>query len=113
MLKASHAHQSNDRNIYLLALGAIQHPDVIQALSLYVSGDITLPREFGISTLNRLMAIYSLANIGSSQPQSAVPPLMAVFSNPTEAREIRLAAFNGLLMMNPPVAVFHRIAGIT
>ena len=107
------ARNSNERNVYLVALGALEHADSIRKLLPYVSGDLTTQVGQRVTTLNRLMAIYSLTNIGSLQPNIVIPSLMAVFSNPTESTEIRIAAFNCILKANPSTSVFERIASVT
>ena len=107
------ARTSNDRNIFLVALGTLQHRTVIRELIPYVSGSLAQQVGHKVTELNRLMATYSLANIGHAQPNVVVPILMTVFSNPAETTEMRIAAFNCMLRMNPSTAVFSRIAAVT
>jgi hypothetical protein len=109
----SSARDVNERNIFLVALGTLQHKDIVRELIPYVSGALTHQVGQKVTTLNRLMATYSLANIGHLQPNAVVPTLLNVFSNPSEAAEIRIAAFNCLLRMNPTTAAFQRIAAVT
>ena len=85
------ARSSNERNLYIVALGALEHPHIIQELIPYVSGALTTQVGQKVTQLNRLLAIYSLTNIVSVQPNTVIPSLMSVFSNPSEDSEIRIA----------------------
>jgi len=107
------ARDANERNVYLVALGALKHKAIIRELIPYVSGALNTQVGQQVTTLNRLLATYSLTNIGSTNPSMVIPTLMTVFSNPSESTEIRIAAFNCLVRMNPSTAVFQRIASVT
>jgi hypothetical protein len=107
------ATDSNERNIYLVALGGLIHKNIVRELIPYASGALKIQAGQHITTLNRVLAMYSLANTASAQPNAAIATMTAVFSNPTETTEIRIAAFNCLLRMNPSSAVFQRIASVT
>merc|ERR1719430_21106 len=109
----SSATTSNERNIYLVALGTLSHQDVIRELIPYVSGALTTQVGQKVTQVNRLMATYSLANVGSIQPDVTISTLLSVFSNAAEDTEMRIVAFNLLLKMNPPLPVFQRIAAVT
>ena len=60
----SASRNANERNVYLVALGAIKDKDLIRELMPYVSGELTPQVGQRVTTLNRLLATYSLTNIG-------------------------------------------------
>nr|ADD73552.1 vitellogenin 2 [Paracyclopina nana] len=99
------------RNEIIVALGMLPHEQVIGKLVPFLEGRIQTQEP--VPRLTRLLALWSLATSGDVQPQVVEPIFFAIFSNPAEATEMRISAFNALLKMNPSVAVFHKIVAKT
>jgi len=96
------------RNEIIVALGLMSHKSIIGELVPYVEGSVE-----GSTKMNRLMALYSLANIAREHQSVALPIFFSLLSNPAENAEIRIAAFNCLVVLNPPMSVMHKIAALT
>jgi len=101
--------EENIKNIHIIALGLLRHKSVITELTPIIE---TLPK-VPENTLSRLLATYSLMNNGFANPDLVTPILLSVFTNPAESSEMRIAAFNSLLKLNPPMYVFNTIASAT
>lgn len=99
------------RNEMIVALGMLPHEQVIGKLIPFLEGRIHTQEP--VPRMTRLLALWSLATAGEVQPQVVEPIFFAIFSNPAEATEMRISAFNALLKMNPSVAVFHKIVART
>ena len=76
----------------------------ISNLFTFFSGMQEVPR------LTRLLALWSLSTSGMVKPQAVEPLFYSIFANPAEATEMRIAAFNILVKLNPPVAILQKIA---
>ena len=63
-----------------------------------------------VPRITRLLALWSLSTSGMIKPQSVEPIFYSIYANPAEHTELRIAAFNVLIKLNPPMAVFHKIA---
>ena len=63
-----------------------------------------------VPRITRLLALWSLPTSGMIKPQSVEPIFYSIYANPAEHTELRIAAFNVLIKLNPPMAVFHKIA---
>jgi hypothetical protein len=111
--KLGSASNANERNLYLVALGALSHKNVISELIPYVDGSVMKTGVRPVTELNRLLATYSLGNVGYTRPNLVIPVLMTIFSNPIESTEMRIAAFHCILKLNAPATVFQRIATVT
>lgn len=96
------------KNIVITSLGLLSHRNVIPVLVPVIERSTE-----GASNLNRFLAIYSLAHAGRRNPELTIPIVFSVYSNRAESTEIRVAAFNTLLKLNPPMAVLHKIAAYT
>merc|ERR1719210_1562935 len=66
-----------------------------------------------VPRMTRLLALWSLATSGMIKPQTVEPIFYSIFANPAEATEMRIAAFNVLLKLNPAMDVFQKIAART
>ena len=66
-----------------------------------------------VPRLTRLLALWSLSTSGMVKPQAVEPLFYSIFANPAEATEMRIAAFNILIKLNPPMAIFQKIAART
>ncbi len=98
------------KNEIIVSLGLLNHKASIGELIPYVEGSAQ-----DTSKLNRLMAAYSLSmsNLAREQQHIALPIFHAILSNPAENTELRIAAFNILIRMNPPMSVMHKIVSLT
>jgi len=106
--------EENIKNVHIIALGLLRHKDVITELTPIIESPVGLPETTPTpSSLSRLLAIYSLINTGMTNPELVTPILLSVFTNPAESTEMRIAAFNSLIKLNPPMYVFHTIASQT
>jgi len=104
------------RNIHIIALGLIRHKNVIPELTPVIDSRLSVSTstvEGSRNSAARVLAVYSLMSVGYQNPQLVVPVLTNVFTNPAEASEMRIAAFNSLLKLNPPKVVFDTIAAQT
>nr|ALO75637.1 vitellogenin 2 [Tigriopus kingsejongensis] len=95
------------KNMIIVTLGLLSHRNVLPILVPVIEGTAQG------TPLNRFLAIYSLANAGRRNPNLAIPIVFAVFSNRAERTETRIAAFNTLMKLNPPMAILHKIAAST
>merc|ERR1712142_974789 len=102
--------EENIKNIHIIALGLLRHKNVITELTPIIESPVGLPE---VSTGSSLLATYSLINTGLANPNLVTPILLSVFTNPAESSEMRIAAFNSLVKLNPPMYVFHTIASQT
>eukprot|EP00094_Tigriopus_californicus_P013707 TCALIF_13264-PA protein Name:"Similar to Vg Vitellogenin (Apis mellifera)" AED:0.01 eAED:0.01 QI:81/1/0.6/1/1/0.8/5/0/1798 len=98
---------SEMKNVIITSLGLLSHRNVISILVPVIE------QTTKGSNLNRFLAIYSLAHAGRRNPELTIPIVFSVFSNRAESTEVRVAAFNTLLKLNPPMAVLHKIAAFT
>jgi len=105
--------EENIKNIHIIALGLLRHKNIITELTPIIESPVGLPEVSTGSTLSRLLATYSLINTGLANPNLVTPILLSVFTNPAESSEMRIAAFNSLVKLNPPMYVFHTIASQT
>ena len=111
--------EENIRNIHIIALGLLRHKNVITELTPVIeahgsSGSVSLDSVQGSrNEMSRILAVYSLMNSGFHNPNLVTPVLLTVFTNPAESTEMRIAAFNAILKLNPPKYVFDTIASVT
>jgi len=96
------------KNEAIVALGLLPHEEIIGKLIPYVEGRVQGVQE--VPRLTRLLALWSLSTSGMVKPQAVEPLFYSIFANPAEATEMRIAAFNILVKLNPPVAIFQKIA---
>jgi hypothetical protein len=61
----------------------------------------------------RLLAIYALMEVGVHYPHRVLPVVSAILTNKAEVPEIRIAAFNILLNLNPDMTLLQKIATMT
>lgn len=103
------SNEAANRNLAIVALGLISHKSVVPMLLPFVERR----SENESSELTRFLAIYSLANVGRRNPDAVEPIVYSIFSNPAEKTELRAAAFNVLLKLNPSMTTFHKIGALT
>merc|ERR1712165_404663 len=61
----------------------------------------------------RYLSVYSLVSVGRFQPHKVLPIVSAVYSNKGEPTDIRLAAFNVIMALNPDMALLQKVATLT
>lgn len=98
----------NHKNIHIVSLGLLSHKNVIGELTPLIENSKGQDAE-----LTRILALYSLANVGRSDPNLVFPIFQTLLANPAESTEVRIVAFNSLLRLNPPTQVFNTIAHLT
>merc|ERR1719494_1463506 len=107
----------NIRSVHIISLGLLRHKNVITELTPIIDtlgSSISQDSVAGSrKNVERVLAVYSLLNSGFHNPNLVTPILLTVFSNPSESTEMRIAAFNALLKLNPPKYVFDTIASAT
>ena len=98
------------KNEIIVSLGLMNHKATVGELIPFVEGSAQ-----DASKLNRIMAVYSLSmsNLAREQQHIVLPIFHAILSNPAENTELRIAAFNILIRMNPPMSVMHKIVSLT
>merc|ERR1711962_252508 len=94
-----------ERTSAILALGELGHESVIPTLLPYIEGksDKSTPVE-------QRMAIYSLNSVTTKHRHILYPIYSALVFNPTEPREVRIAALSEMLRMQPSMVEFHTLA---
>merc|ERR1711970_1224103 len=92
----------------LLALGTLGHESAVSALIPYIEGRAPSAQAQNIDI--RQIAIYALGDVSYQHRNTLLPVYIALVLNPVEPREIRLAAFNILLKMNPSVVQMQKLA---
>merc|ERR1712018_1005415 len=95
----------------IVALGMLPHEQIIGKLIPIVEGRVQHMAQ--VPRMTRLLALWSLATSGMIKPQTVEPIFYSIFANPAEATEMRIAAFNVLLKLNPAMDVFQKIAART
>merc|ERR1711887_143556 len=83
----------------LLALGTLGHESAVSVLIPYIEGRAPSAQAQNIDI--RQIAIYALGDVSYQHRNTLLPVYISLVLNPVEPREIRLAAFNILLKMNP------------
>merc|ERR1719249_495085 len=109
--------EENIRNIHIISLGLLRHKNVITELTPVIeahgsSGSLDSVQG-SRNEMSRILAVYSLMNSGFHNPNLVTPVLLTVFTTPAESTEMRIAAFNAILKLNPPKYVFDTIASVT
>ena len=103
-------------NLHLVALSNLRHPAVIPTIlnvldmKQHQGQETQLPQAL---QMTRYIAVYALSNAGQAQPQTTIQALATILKNQGERTEIRIAAFNSLLKMNPELYVLQSIAAMT
>jgi len=102
------SHTVERKNMIITAMGSLTHKSVFPELIPFVQGSVE-----GTTPMTRYLAIFALAKAGSKKPETVIPIIYSVFSNPAESTEARIAAFNCLLRLNPSLSTMQKIAAST
>lgn len=95
------------KNDIIVALGMLPSQELVGKLVPLLENQQSVPK------MSRFLALWSLSNIAIDQPEIIEPIYFAIYSNPAEATEMRISAFNALLKLNPSVPTLHKIAART
>ncbi len=110
------AQSEEQKQTFLVALGTLGHRSAISTLLPYLEGSVgSGASQSGSSNsqTDRFIALVALTKVGLVNPETIEPMLFAVLNNQGEDTELRVAAFNSLLRLNPSDVYFHRIADLT
>merc|ERR1719228_2095737 len=92
----------------IMALGALGHQSAISILIPYIEGRASGSQAENIDI--RKMAIYSLSQVSNQHRNTLLPVYAALVHNPSEDRDIRIAAFSIMLGMDPSAVHLQKIA---
>jgi len=99
------------KHLIIVSLGLLGHKNVVPILLPYIEG--SSGEQGSNAKATRFLAVYSLRQAGVQNPDLVMPIALAILSNRAEATEVRIAAFNIVLRMNPSMSVFNRVAALT
>merc|ERR1712038_934028 len=103
------------KNAIVVSLGLLSHEQILPVVLDVLEGNIASPamrQEHNYHTV-RYLSVYSLVSIGRFQPHKVLPIVSAIYSNKAEPTDIRLAAFNVIMALNPDMALLQKIATLT
>merc|ERR1712038_1182622 len=103
------------KNAIIVSLGLLSHEQILPIVLDVLEGNIASPamrQEHNYHTV-RYLSVYSLVSIGRFQPHKVLPIVSAIYSNKAEPTDIRLAAFNVIMALNPDMALLQKIATLT
>lgn len=104
------------KNLAIVALGQLSHKAVVPILISLIekpSNPEPVTSASHIHPLSRYIAVYALTNAGIYNHAYVTQVLNGVFSNPAENTEIRIAAFNAILKLDPPMSLLQHIVAST
>merc|ERR1719384_235223 len=103
------------KNAIIVSLGLLSHEQILPVVLDVLDDNLASPAmrsEHNYHTV-RYLSVYSLVSIGRFQPHRVLPIVSAVYSNKGEPTDIRLAAFNVIMALNPDMALLQKIATLT
>merc|ERR1719486_1539890 len=103
------------KNAVIVSLGLLSHEQILPIVLDVLEGNLeshAMRREHNYHT-TRYLSVYALVNIGRFQPHRVLPVASAIFSNKNEPTDIRLAAFNDIMALNPDMTTLQKIATLT
>merc|ERR1712061_652085 len=103
------------KNAIVVSLGLLSHEQILPVVLDVLENNLASPAmrsEHNYHTM-RYLSVYSLVSIGRFQPHKVLPIVSAVYSNKGEPTDIRLAAFNVIMALNPDMALLQKIATLT
>ena len=92
----------------ILSIGALGHESVISILLPYIEG-----RTSGSTPEQQRMAIYSLYSVTRQHSNVLLPVYSAIVHNPSEDRNVRIAALSMMMYMEPSMVHFQKLATST
>merc|ERR1719486_1115706 len=103
------------KNAVIVSLGLLSHEQILPIVLDVLEGNLeshAMRREHNYHT-TRYLSVYALVNIGRFQPHRVLPVASAIYSNKNEPTDIRLAAFNVIMALNPDMTTLQKIATLT
>ena len=103
------------KNAIVVSLGLLSHEQILPVVLDVLEDNLASPAmrsEHNYHTM-RYLSVYSLVSVGRFQPHKVLPIVSAVYSNKGEPTDIRLAAFNVIMALNPDMALLQKIATLT
>ncbi len=104
---------SEIRTVLIVALGQLGHKNALSVLLPIMQGSTGSGVNPELIRMERFLALFSVSSVGSRYPGLTEPALFALLNNQAEATELRIAAFNALLSLNPSESYLHRVASLT
>merc|ERR1711911_398492 len=99
------AESLRERESLILTLGSLGHESIIPILVPIIEG-----RSEKSSPSEQRMAIYALSSVSKHYRNILLPIYCAITNNPSEDRNVRIAALSMMLYMNPSTADFQKLA---
>ena len=103
-----HSASSVERDSNIIALGALGHESIVSVLLPYIEGKVQ-----GTTALEQRMSIYSLSAVARKHRDVLLPVYSSIAHNPSEDRNVRIAALSMILRMNPSMAYMQKLATST
>merc|ERR1719208_779252 len=103
------------KSAIIVSLGLMSHEQILPIVVDVLEGNLAsaaMRPEHNYHTM-RYLSVYSLVSLGRIQPHKVLPVVSAIFSNKAEPTDIRLAAFNVIMALNPDMALLQKIATLT
>ena len=103
------------KNAIIVSLGLLSHEQIIPIVLDVLEGNLessAMRSEHNYHT-TRYLSVFSLVSVGRFQPHNVLPIVSAIYSNTNEPTDIRLAAFNVIMALNPDMALIQKIATLT
>ena len=100
--------KESERLATIFALGTIGHESIIPILMPYIEGKTETSNAF----IQR-MTIYSLSTVTKDHRDILLPVYSALVHNPSEDRNVRIAALSMMLKMEPSTVHFQKLATST
>ena len=103
------------KNAIIVALGLLSHEQILPIVLDVVEGNLDSPAmrpEHNYHT-TRYLSVYSMVSVGRFHPHKVLPIVSAIYSNTNEPTDIRLAAFNVIMALNPDMSLIQKIATLT
>lgn len=104
MKKASKHSDSHHMLVYIRALGALAHPNILKAFEPYLEG------KYECTQFQRLAIVVSLQKLANHYPKLARSIYFKIYQNSAERYEVRVAAIYGIMKCNPHAVVLQRMA---
>ena len=103
------------KNAIIVSLGILSHEQILPIVLDVLEGSLessAMPSEHSYHT-TRFLSVYSLVSVGRFNPHKVLPIVSAIYSNTNEPSDIRIAAFNVIMALNPDMALIQKIATLT
>lgn len=102
------SNDNKERESVIVTLGTLGHESVIPILLPFIEG-----KDEKVTPLEQRFAIYSLMSVAHKHRDVLLPAFSAITHNPSEDRDVRIAALSEMLKMKPSMAYFQKLATST